>query len=80
MDHVLEDTRPAESLGLERADLYDPDVLDGTHWAIRIHHDGTHLQTSGSNGYPGNDQPTPSSQFKAFCKALSRLASGQPFA
>jgi len=49
----------------------DPDVCDGTHWAITINHAGRRLESAGSNAYP--------ERFESVCAALSHLCANRPF-
>ena len=49
----------------------DPNVLDGTHWAVTLEYAGRRVESQGSNTYPDG--------FEAVCAALSRLCDGRPF-
>jgi len=55
-------------------------VLDGTLWSLEAIHLGRYVVTEGNNGYPGSSGTEVSRVFGGFCKAVSRLAGGRPFA
>jgi hypothetical protein len=57
-----------------------PGVLDGTYWEIRAALGSRRLEASGANGYPDAAGPEPGRSFRAFCRAVSRLAGGREFA
>jgi hypothetical protein len=50
-------------------EYYDPDVLDGTQWEVKINFDGAKkIVSGGSNAYPKG--------FKTFLKAVRKLIGG----
>ena len=55
-----------------KKDYLKEGICDGTNWTLEIEVAGRSLKSGGSNAYPP--------QFKAFCKAVSKLAGGFRFA
>lgn len=66
-----------------RENYTNREVVDGTHWAVRIHREDRQIISSGGNDYPGTERypyadpyPPP---FQNFLKAISKLIGGLPF-
>jgi hypothetical protein len=47
----------------------DPAVVDGTHWSLRLEHDGRAVSASGSNAVPQG--------WRAVQRAVEKLAEGR---
>ena len=57
-----------------KAEYNDPDVIDGTHWEVKICHGGNQLHSRGSNAYP-----VPMKEFEGFLAAVRMLTGGRVF-
>jgi hypothetical protein len=53
------------------------EVMDGTYWSVALERGDRRVRSSGSNAYP--DGAEPGRDFRALCRALSRLAGGRTF-
>ena len=81
VDEVLEPTADdwaAFAASLEAARIWSwersystPGVMDGTSWSVSLELDGRHVESSGSNGFPGS--------FEMLTDAISRLVGGREF-
>ena len=62
------------------AESYEPEgvVMDGTYWSVALDQGDRRVRSSGANAYPEGDDP--GRDFRALCRALSRLAGGRTFA
>lgn len=61
------------------AESYEmPDVMDGTYWSVALDRGERRVRSSGANAYPDGDDP--GRDFRALCRAVSRLAGGRTFA
>ena len=58
----------------------DPFTFDGTQWEITIQVGTRQLESSGSNAFPPLCSSDASPEFRTFCKAVSKLVAGKPFA
>lgn len=63
---------------------YEVPVLDGTEWSLRLQYGDQAIESSGSNGYPGDppsstEGPEYSRAFNRFLEAVNHLLDGLSF-
>ena len=54
---------------------WNPDILDGTQWSLKLNHQGRSIKTDGSNAFPGSQQPDDPAkcEFGQFIEAVRKL-------
>ncbi len=60
-------------------DYFDPDILDGTQWSVRIRLGRGRLTSQGSNAYPPTGNNDETKEFRQFRAAIGRLLGGKEF-
>jgi hypothetical protein len=63
---------------------YHARILDGTQWEVEIEQGSRHIESSGSNRYPGYreegvEDGYATNRFERFTKGVSTLIGGRPF-
>lgn len=64
-----------------RSEYEVPEIVDGTSWSVLIAWEDALIDSSGSNGFPGNptDDGEPTPEFNRFLNAVSSLLGGREF-